>query len=105
MPEETSLRRMPSVFRNISEIKPEDIRVSVLGTVVDKDGETIILDDGTGQIRATFYDETNAAPNQLVRVIGRVMPLENGVELQGEILQDMTGLDIELFKKINSIKF
>ena len=97
------IRRVPSVFRNIADIKPEDIRISIVGTIVGKEGDFIVIDDGTGQINVSFDREVDFSPNQLVRVMGRIIPVEGGFELQGEIIQDMSKLDIELFKKVNSI--
>ncbi len=101
--ESSVIRRVPSVFRNIADIKPEDIRISIVGTIVGKEGDFIVIDDGTGQINVSFDREVDFSPNQLVRVMGRIIPVEGGFELQGEIIQDMSKLDIELFKKINSI--
>ncbi len=102
MPEEERefQRRFPSLERKISDVQPEDIRVSLLGTIVDKKEETIILDDGTGKIAARFEGPVKLPPNCLVRVMGRVVPIEGGFELQGEIIQDMSGLNMELHRKV-----
>ena len=92
-------RRMPAVDRQVSEIKPEDIRVKVTGTIVDVQGTRAVLDDGTGKLEMSL-GELKAEPQKLVRVFGRVMAQEGGLELQAEILQDMSGLDLELMRKI-----
>lgn len=92
-------RRSPAVFRRVSEIQPSDIRVSLIGLIVDMDEGTLILDDGTGKVQATFSGKVNAEVNKLVRVFGRAFPAEGGYTIQGEIIQDLTGLDIELFRK------
>ncbi len=105
MPEESEqqFKRLPSVDRTVAGIKSEDIRIRLLGTVIGKEGETLVIDDGTGKINAGFDKPVNADINQLVRVFGRVIPLERGFELQGEIIQDMKGLDINLYKKLQNI--
>lgn len=95
-------RRMPSVERKVSGIRPEDIRIRVLGTVIDKQENKLVIDDGTGKIEAVFEETVNAELNKMVRVFGRVIPLEDGFELQGEIVQDMSQLDIELSRKIDN---
>ena len=95
-------RRMPSVERRISGIKPEDIRITVIGTVIDKQGNKIVLDDGTGKIEAIFEEPVKTNMNSMIRVFGRVIPIEDGFELQGEIIQDMSQLDFELYKKVNA---
>ncbi len=96
-------RRLPAKERNISDIKPEDIRVGVTGTIIGKQGNIIVLDDGSGKVNVSFEEPVKFRENQLVRVFGRVMPLESGVEIQGEIMQDMEGLDLELKKKVENL--
>jgi len=96
-------RRIPSVERRISEIMAEDMRVSLIGTVIDKQEDSIILDDGTGKITIGFDNPTEVETDQIVRVFGRVIPLEQGFELQGEILQDMSRIDIELLKRMREL--
>jgi len=96
-------RRIPSVERRISEIMAEDMRVSLIGTVIDKQEDSIILDDGTGKIAIGFDSPIDAEPDQIVRVFGRVMPIEEGFELQGEIVQDMGRIDMELLKKLRGL--
>jgi hypothetical protein len=96
-------RRIPSVERRISEIMAEDMRVSLVGTVIDKQEENIILDDGTGKITIGFDNPVDVETDQIVRVFGRVMPIEAGFELQGEIVQDMRNLDREMLKKLREL--
>ena len=93
-------RRLPSVFRRVSEIKQDDMRVSIIGTVLDRADDGLVLDDGTGKIDITMAEPPQAEPKSLVRVFGRVIPMEGGIQIQGELVQDMTGLDLELLKRI-----
>ena len=101
--DKANVRRMPSVLRSVSEIGSGDMRVSLIGTVIDRQGNLAVIDDGTGQIRVSFEKELELPIDKLVRVFGRVLPLEGGFELQGEIIQDMSGLDMGLLKRVNSI--
>jgi hypothetical protein len=39
-------------------------------------------------------------PDDRVRIFARVLPLESGFELRGEIVQDMSALDAELHKRV-----
>lgn len=96
-------RRLPAKPRNISDIKAEDIRVGVTGMIIGKQGSLLVLDDGTGKVNASFEEPVKFEESQLVRVFGRVMPIEGGVELQGEIIQDMAGLDLELKKRVDEL--
>ena len=97
-------RRLPSVFRRVSEIRPEDMRVSLIGTVIDRAEDGIVLDDGTGKIDVTLVEKFGGDANSLVRVLGRVVPMEGGFQLQGEIVQDMAGLDLELLKEVMKLE-
>jgi len=105
MPEEQSTftyqRMLPSVERKVSDTKEDDIRVRVLGTVIDKSGNSVVLDDGTGTITANFDGPVKAEVKQLARVFGRVVNTSGGLELMGEVLQDMSGLDMELRKRVD----
>jgi hypothetical protein len=96
-------RRLPSVEKAIADISPEDIRVRVLGTVIDVQDSALMLDDGSGKLHVTFENPVTTKPNQLVRVFGRVIPLEQGVQLQGELVQDMSHLDVNLYKKVHAL--
>ncbi|MBI2676149.1 MAG: replication protein RepA [Candidatus Aenigmarchaeota archaeon] len=104
MPEEDIRKRLPSIGKKIADIGQEDVRVRILGTVIHKDTGSLVIDDGTGRVTATFDSEPKATVNQLVRVFGRVIPMEEGLVIQGEIIQDMSGLDIELLKKVEEIE-
>ena len=111
MPEEGSQegaqdfrRRLPSVFRRVSEISSEDMRVSLIGTVIDKADDGIVLDDGSGKIDVTLTEPPGMESGGLVRVFGRVVPLENGFQLQGELVQDMKGLDMKLLGKVMKVR-
>lgn len=89
-------RRLPAIDKQISEITDKDIRVRITGSVIDKGDGFIVVDDGTGKIKVSFDGETS----DIVRVFGRVIPLENGFEINGEIIQDMSKLDLNLRKKV-----
>ena len=99
-------RRLPSTERQINEIKAGDIRVSIIGTVVDRneEGTSLVLDDGTGRIIVSLETPTKSEAGKPARVFGRVIPMEKGFEIQGEIFQSMEGVDFGLLKKIKGLK-
>jgi hypothetical protein len=104
MPENDNfMKRMPSVPRGIGEIKDNDVRVRLMGTIIDRSDSGIVLDDGSGKINVSLENTEGLAMNQFVRVFGRVIPMEGGSELQGEIVQPAQSLDIELLKKSNNV--
>ena len=101
-------RRLPARERRVDEITAQDYRVRVTGTIVDVDekGETGLLDDGTGRALLLFADQeqlNKAAEVKLVRVIGRASG-DNEVRIEVEIIQDMSGLDLELYKRLRYLE-
>ena len=105
MPEEFQdfQKRMPSVDKKISDIKPDDIRVAMIGTVIDSQENRVVIDDGTGKVSISYEEPVKTETGKLVRVLGRVIPMEGGVEIQGDALQDMTGMDMELKKRVDEL--
>ena len=109
MPDETKsafqYRRLPALPKKISEINPEkDIRVRILGKVIDKTDGVIVVDDGSSKADIVTTDlDVNVNIGDTIRVFTRVLPLEEGFELRAEIIQDMTKLDIDLYKKVEGI--
>ena len=101
-PQDFSRRRIPCAERRISDIRPDDVRVRVLGTVIDRDDSRVMVDDGTSRISAVFDKAPEVGMNQVVRVFGRVIPMEQGFELQADVLQDMSGLDLSLYRRVSS---
>jgi hypothetical protein len=97
-------RRLPAYEKKIAEISKNDVRVRLTGTVIDRKENIVVLDDGTGKINVVFSDPVDIKENQFVRVFGRVMPAEDGFELEGEILQDMGKVDVALYKKIAELE-
>ncbi|MCK4714262.1 MAG: replication protein RepA [Candidatus Aenigmarchaeota archaeon] len=96
-------QRIPAKERKVTEIKPEDTRVSIVGTVVGFKGGTLAIDDGSGKMNVTFEEPPNVKDGQLVRVFGRTIPIEGGFEIQGEACQDFTGADMDMYKKVSGL--
>mgnify|MGYP000347788256 CR=1 FL=1 len=93
--------------RKVSEIDPTiDVRVKIVGFIVDKKEDTLIIDDGSGKVKV-FVDSPaiieNLSLNQLVRVFGSVLMTENGFEIKADMVQDLSRLDINLFKKVEEL--
>ncbi|MBN1923895.1 MAG: OB-fold nucleic acid binding domain-containing protein [Nanoarchaeota archaeon] len=98
-------KRAVAKIRKISSIKKEeDLRVSIIGTVVDIDSKSLFftIDDGTDKVSVLLNNEAQLKDlklGKIVRVIGLVMGFEDGFELRGEIVQDFNGLNIEYYNK------
>lgn len=102
MPEEKQIyKRASAVPRKISGIDPEkDIRVLILGRVVEKSDGTLVIDDGSASAEVVTDSPQPVSVNDMVRVFSRVLPLENGCELRAEIVQNMNMLDMDLYRKV-----
>jgi len=95
------------IKRNIPEINPEvDLKIKVLGFVVDKKENTFVIDDGSGKVKV-FVDESslldNININQLIRVFGSTLPTEDGFEIKADAIQDLSNLNINLYKKVEEL--
>ena len=97
-------RRLPSVEKSIADIQPEsDVRIRLIGTVIDTTPNSVIIDDGTGKLEVYFGEELNVKQGQRVRVVTRIVPLIDGFECRGEVLQTLEGFDVGLYKKAREI--
>jgi hypothetical protein len=93
-------KRNPAVHRKISDINPEkDIRVRILGNVIDANESSLVIDDGHSKAEV-IADNIDCKAGDTVRVFARVLPLEEGYELRGEIIQVVNELDLDLYKKV-----
>ncbi|MDI6826163.1 MAG: hypothetical protein QMD36_03145 [Candidatus Aenigmarchaeota archaeon] len=95
------------IKRKIEEINPEvDLKVKILGFVVDKIEDAIVLDDGSKKIRV-FVDNPAIVEkiniNQLIRVFGSTLQTEDGFEIRADVVQDLSNLSIDLYKKVEEL--
>lgn len=101
---EQQIRRQPSIEKQIKDLTKDDVRVAITGLVISKNENSFFLDDGTSQIPVSVQDsEKMRKAKGYVRVFGRLMPFEEGFELQGEIIQDFSKIDKALHKKVREL--
>jgi hypothetical protein len=97
-------RRLPSIEKSIADILPEsDVRVRLIGTVIDTTPNSIVIDDGTGKIEVYFGEELNVKQGQMVRVVTRILPQIDGFECRGEAIQTLDNFNLKLYKKAREI--
>ncbi len=94
--------RQPHVERFINDLKKEDTNVAISGMIVSKEDNSFIIDDNTGQILVTLSNSHDIKASY-VRVLGRVLPYEEGVQIQGFIVQDLDKIDKVLYKKVKEL--
>jgi hypothetical protein len=96
-------RQAPARIRSVNEITDDDYRIRVIGTVVNISSDEQILDDGTGTINVITDQKLEVGA--LIRAIGRIFRKDDGsFELNAEIIQNMKGLDIELYNKVRELQ-
>jgi RNase P/RNase MRP subunit p29 len=95
------------VKRKIEDINPEtDLKVKIMGFVVDKKDDTVILDDGSKKAKVfvdniTIVEKMNI--NQLVRIFGSTLPTDEGFEIKADVVQDLSNLNINLYKRVEEL--
>lgn len=100
-------RRLPAVERAIADINPErDVRVRLTGTVLGISSSCLMLDDGKS--RAEIMFESSEAmlgieTGKLVRVVCRVLPLIDGYECRGEVIQSLEDFDLSLWRRAKEV--
>lgn len=112
---EKSARRKPAQERWINELSDQDLqkRIKVLGSIVDiksikeqdKDQISVILDDGTGRIQLVINKTIQFEIGSQIRIFGILGKTDqNEYIIDTEIIQDMSSLDTELYKRVQKVK-
>ncbi len=94
------------VKKKIEEINPDiDYRVKVVGLIVDKTDDTIVIDDGNSKVRV-FVDMDimeKMEIHQFVAVFGSTIPSDRGFDLKAHAVQNLSGLDLNLYKRVDDL--
>ena len=111
MPEQTERRqyqkRVPSKQIAIKDINKDLQRIAIVGTVVNRNDTVLsfLLDDGTGTVNVIVNDAdkfSQVKDGQIVRVLGRIWGEGEDIEVQGDLIQDFSELDLTIFKQVFS---
>jgi hypothetical protein len=86
--------------RFIRELTNRDTNVCVSGMVILRNPGSFVIDDGTGQILVNFDKEVKG---DYVRVFGRSIPYENGIQISALAAQDISKIDKVLYNKIKEL--
>lgn len=108
MPEATQIKkRLPAIEKSIVDIdSARDVRVRILGTILDSSEDTLLIDDGTAKVEVMFENEQMMAGlhnGEMVRVVARVLPLIDGFALRGELVQRLESFDIGMYKRAREL--
>lgn len=106
MEEKEERKKIPvAKEKEIAEIQKNDARVRITGTIVSKNenANSIDIDDGTGKVTVLLQSENRFSQletEDFIRVIGSVLAFDEGFEIKGDIIQDFSEIDKELYKKV-----
>src|SRR3989344_803376 len=96
---------MPAVTREpyeeklIENLESQDYRVAISGYVVNKQEGSFFIYDGTGQ---SLIYSLHPPPGDYVRVFGRTQPLEEGMAVEADIIQNLSDVNKELLKTMKT---
>ena len=94
-----------SVEKSIAEINENDVRVRIIGIVVDSGEDYIVVDDGTGKIEVFFKENLNKGIKigDTVKIIGRVFSSPEALKINAECLQILKNFNLKLYKQAKEI--
>jgi len=106
LPERKFIKREPSKNISIKDLSssPAPPIVAVAGTIVSKNDEmySFLIDDGEGTVLVITnnVDKFNdIKEGQFVRVLGKTWGEGEELEIQADIIQDLSGVDRNLYKE------
>jgi len=85
------------VPKKISEVKPTDSRVAVMGNIDLTNDNAFMIEDDSG--KAEVFSENPVQAGQLVRVFCSVV---DG-RLKADAIQSLNGLDLNLYQKVQEL--
>lgn len=109
MPEGDERRKRNIAFeRKIGGISKDDVRITVIGAVLSVDMQSLVfnIEDPSGQLTILATSEESlkdVSVGSVVRVIGIVLPFDEGFELRAEVIQDFKDLSPELFPVLHEL--
>jgi hypothetical protein len=95
------------VPKKISDISKNDKKIAVVGKVVEVTTDSFIMGDGNGNIEVFFGDDQQTgvagsekiASKKTIRAFCSIV----GDELRLDVVQDLTGLDLNLLKTVDDL--
>ncbi len=87
------------VEKSINDVNETDRKVAISGCVISKEDHSIVIDDGDSRI-AVFLDDIDASNGKYTRVFGRVIPYDGGMQIQADLIQDLSTMNFKLYKKM-----
>ncbi len=100
------IRRAPYKEKYVKDLTAADFKVTLSGAVAGAREEGFLLADGSGEVFVNVSKMENFMPfkeNEIVKIFGRIMPYESGLEVQAEIVKSLAGVDMGSLKRIRDL--
>ena len=85
----------------INEITRDDRNVSISGLIINREDNLIFVDDGTGVIAVNI--ESQVPINSFVKVFGYLLHNNDEVQLQANIIQDLSNVNKGAYNKLKKL--
>ena len=107
-PTEERRKRNTAFERKIKDISKDNVRITVMGAVLSIDKQSLVftIEDPSGQLTILAPNEDSlkvVSIGGVVRVIGIVLPFDEGFDLRAEVVQDFKDLSPELFPVLHEL--
>lgn len=99
----TDLRKTAFKEKFIKDLDFSDFKIAVSGTVVSIRENGFLLGDGSGEVYVNTSEmeaKSDRKEKDVLKVMGRIVPYENGFEIQADIIRNITGVDLGALKRI-----
>lgn len=83
--------------KKLSQVTKEDSRVAIIGKIMEVGENSFILQDDSST--TDIFSDIPAEKDKLVRVYCSVI----AGNLKADVIQDLTGFDVELLKKVEEL--
>jgi hypothetical protein len=83
--------------RKISSIKENDLRICIIGKVVETKENSFFISDGSGELEV--FSEKPVEKNSIVRVFCS----REGDKFKADVIQNLKGFDLNLYSKIEEL--
>ena len=91
------------IEKQINKLSVNDGMVCLAGIPIIVNDSLLIIDDGTANINVFLPDSFIEKQSKFIRAFGKVLEIDGKLALQADFIQDLTGIDIALYKKVKQL--
>ena len=89
----------------ISQINEEMLKVRIVGKIIEKDDDSVIIDDGTGAVRVRYNKDVvkeleKIEIGSITFIFGKVVKVGNDIIIFADFVREAEKFDLKKYKKI-----